>query len=65
MIEAAQAAVMILDGVTRNHALIVFPGYVRWGWRAHRIFPRAVERLFLTRVRQLRKYQTASDETRA
>jgi len=65
MIEAAPAAVMILDGVTRNHALIVFPGYVRWGWRAYRIFPRAVERLFLTRVRQLRRYRTASDGTRA
>ena len=25
MIEAAQAAVMILDGVARNHALILFP----------------------------------------
>ena len=39
MIEAAEAAVMILDGVARNHALILFPGYVRWAWRAYRISP--------------------------
>ncbi len=63
MIEAAQAAVLILDGVARNHALIVFPGYVRWGWRAYRIFPRVVERVFLIRVRQLRRYRTSSAET--
>jgi NAD(P)-dependent dehydrogenase (short-subunit alcohol dehydrogenase family) len=65
MIEAAEAAVMILDGVARNRALILFPGYVRWGWRVYRIFPRAVERIFLIRVRQLRGYRTASDATRA
>jgi len=59
MIEAGQAAVIILDGMARNHALILFPGYVRWAWRAYRIFPRAVERLFLIRVRQLRRYRTA------
>ena len=65
MIEAAEAAVMILDGVARNQELIVFPGYVRWGWRAYRIFPRAIERIFLTRVRQLRRYRTAPNGTRA
>ena len=63
MIEAAEAAVMILDGVARNQELIVFPGYVRWGWRAYRIFPRAIERIFLTRVRQLRRYRTAPNGT--
>jgi len=65
MIEAAQAAVIILDGVARNHALILFPGYVRWAWRAYRIFPRAVERVFLSRVRQLRRYRTAPNATPA
>jgi NAD(P)-dependent dehydrogenase (short-subunit alcohol dehydrogenase family) len=59
MIEASQAAAAILDGVARNHAVIIFPGYVRWAWRAYRLVPRAVERVFLWRVRQLRRYRTA------
>jgi NAD(P)-dependent dehydrogenase (short-subunit alcohol dehydrogenase family) len=61
MIGASQAAAAILDGVARNHAVIIFPGYVRWAWRVYRLVPRAVERVFLWRVRQLRRYRTASD----
>ncbi|HUH72589.1 MAG TPA: SDR family oxidoreductase [Mycobacterium sp.] len=61
MIEPSQAAVTILDGVARNRALIIFPGYVRWAWRGYRLFPRAIERVFVLRMRQLRKYRTAAE----
>jgi len=61
MIEASQAAVMILDGVARNRALIIFPAYVRWGWRVYRLLPRAIERVFVLRIRQLRKFRTATE----
>jgi short-subunit dehydrogenase len=40
MVEAAQAARVILDGVARNRAVIAFPGYIRWAWRTSCLFPR-------------------------
>jgi short-subunit dehydrogenase len=59
MIEAPQAAQEILDGVARNQALIAFPGYIRWAWRAYRLFPRAVDRGIPRQVREARRYRTA------
>jgi NAD(P)-dependent dehydrogenase (short-subunit alcohol dehydrogenase family) len=60
MIEAAQAAQVILDGVARNQAVIAFPGYIRWAWRAYRLFPRLVERGIPRQVREARSYRTAA-----
>jgi hypothetical protein len=60
MIEASQAAQTILTGVARNQALIAFPGYIRWVWRAYRLFPRVVERGIPRQVREARKYRTAA-----
>lgn len=37
MMAAEQAATQILDGVARNRAMIVFPGYARLMWRLFRL----------------------------
>jgi hypothetical protein len=63
MIEASQAAQTILTGVARNQALIAFPGYIRWVWRAYRLFPRVVERGIPRQVQEARKYRTAASGT--
>jgi short-subunit dehydrogenase len=59
MIEAAQAARVILDGVAQNQAVIAFPGYIRLAWRAYRLFPRVAERS-VRQVREARTYRTAA-----
>lgn len=59
MIEAPQAARVILDGVARNQAVIAFPSYTRWAWRTYRLFPRLVERGIPRQVREARGYRTA------
>jgi NAD(P)-dependent dehydrogenase (short-subunit alcohol dehydrogenase family) len=58
MIEAAQAARVILDGVARNQAMIAFPAYVRRAWRASCLFPRLLDRAAPRRVREVRMYRT-------
>lgn len=37
MVDPDEAARMILEGVVRNRAMIVFPGYSRFFWRVHRL----------------------------
>ena len=59
MMEPARAAQVILDGVARNRALIVFPASMRWAWRALRLFPRLADRRLLQQMRQDRTYRTA------
>ncbi len=61
MMEAAQAARVILDGVTRNQAVIAFPGYVRRGWRASCLFPRVLDRAAPRQIREVRSYRTVID----
>ena len=39
MMEPPRAAQVILDGVEKNQAVIVFPASIRWVWRAYRIAP--------------------------
>jgi NAD(P)-dependent dehydrogenase (short-subunit alcohol dehydrogenase family) len=66
MIEAAQAARAILDGVARNQAVIVFPASIRWLRYAYRLLPGIVDRYyFLPRLRDLRKYRTTFGPDRA
>ena len=57
MMSAPKATQVILDGVSRNQAVIVFPASIRWAWRAYRLFPRALERVALPRVRQIREFR--------
>jgi NAD(P)-dependent dehydrogenase (short-subunit alcohol dehydrogenase family) len=52
MMQAARAAEVILDGVARNQALIVFPASIRWARRAYHLFPRLIDRELLRQFRQ-------------
>ena len=54
MMDPSRAAQLILDGVARDKAMIVFPASTRWARRAYILFPRLVERGILRRLRQRR-----------
>ena len=68
MVEPPRAAQVILDGVEKNQAVIVFPASIRWVWRAYRIAPTLISRLLtpllLKRIRELRSYRLTSDEAK-
>jgi NAD(P)-dependent dehydrogenase (short-subunit alcohol dehydrogenase family) len=59
MMDPDRAARVILDGVARNRAMIVFPVSMRWAWRALRLFPRLADRRLLQQMRKDRTYRTA------
>jgi NAD(P)-dependent dehydrogenase (short-subunit alcohol dehydrogenase family) len=60
MMEPSRAAQIILDGVARNQAMIVFPASIRWARRAAGLFPRVSDRYLLRQMREQRKYRTAA-----
>jgi NAD(P)-dependent dehydrogenase (short-subunit alcohol dehydrogenase family) len=62
MMDPAQAAQVILDGVARNKAMIVFPASIRWGRRLDRLLPGLSNRILLRQMRELRRYRTAGDQ---
>ena len=59
MMEPARAAQVILDGVARNRALIVFPASIRWARRASLLLPRLGDQILLRQLRKSRTYRTA------
>lgn len=61
MMDPARAAQVILDGVARNKAMIVFPASIRWARRAERLFPGLSDRILLRQMRQSRRYRTADE----
>jgi NAD(P)-dependent dehydrogenase (short-subunit alcohol dehydrogenase family) len=63
MMDAAEAAQVILGGVARNQAVIAFPRYIRWAWRAACLFPRLLDRAAPPRVLELRAYRSVADRT--
>jgi NAD(P)-dependent dehydrogenase (short-subunit alcohol dehydrogenase family) len=59
---AAKAAQVILDGVARNQAAILFPAKMRLICRAYYHFPRLVDQVILRKVRKVRMQRiTAAD----
>jgi NAD(P)-dependent dehydrogenase (short-subunit alcohol dehydrogenase family) len=58
MMEASRAAQLILDGVARNKAVIVFPASIRGVRRAYQFLPGLIDRELLRQWRKLRKYRT-------
>ena len=60
MMAPSRAAQVILDGVARDKALIVFPASVRGARRASYFFPGLGDRILVRHVRQLRRYRTAA-----
>ncbi len=63
MVEAAQAARVILDGVARNQAVMAFPAYVRWAWRISCLAPRVLDRAAPRQIREMRSYRIAADDS--
>jgi NAD(P)-dependent dehydrogenase (short-subunit alcohol dehydrogenase family) len=64
MMEPEQAARVILDGVARNKALIIFPAAIRWGRRLDRLFPGISNKILLRQMRDQRRYRTAEEQVR-
>jgi NAD(P)-dependent dehydrogenase (short-subunit alcohol dehydrogenase family) len=60
MIEAAEAARVIMGGVARNQPVIAFPRYVRWAWRVACLFPRVLDRAAPRQVRELRAHRAVA-----
>jgi NAD(P)-dependent dehydrogenase (short-subunit alcohol dehydrogenase family) len=58
MMDPSRAARVILDGVARNKAMIVFPASIRWARRAVFFFPGLSDRVLLRLMRQSRQYRT-------
>ena len=52
MMEPPQAAQVILDGLEKNQAVIVFPASIRWVWRAYRVAPALISRLLAPLLRK-------------
>ena len=63
MMASSRAAQMILDGVARDKALIVFPASMRWARRVNYVFPALVDWVLARQLRQFRKYRTAGSLT--
>jgi NAD(P)-dependent dehydrogenase (short-subunit alcohol dehydrogenase family) len=63
MIEAAEAARVIMGGVARNQPVIAFPRYVRWAWRVACLFPRVLDRAAPPQVRELRAHRAVAAGT--
>lgn len=60
MMEPSRAAQLILDGVARNQALIVFPASIRWVRRAYRLFPRLIDGYLLRQMRAGQRYRNTA-----
>lgn len=58
---AHDAARVILRGVARNQALIVFPTAVQLIWRLYRLFPRVLYRISIHRMRLFRGIRTVPE----
>ncbi|MGG3572998.1 SDR family oxidoreductase [Bacillus gobiensis] len=52
---ASKAVSIILDGIQKNKAIIIFPTPVRWAWRINRLFPRLMENVWVKKIRDLRE----------
>jgi NAD(P)-dependent dehydrogenase (short-subunit alcohol dehydrogenase family) len=63
MMDPARAAQVILDGVARNKALIVFPAVIRWARRLNRLLPGLSDRIQLRQMRESRRYRTAESDS--
>jgi NAD(P)-dependent dehydrogenase (short-subunit alcohol dehydrogenase family) len=60
MMPADQAARVIMSGVARNTAVIVFPANIRWVRRLYLVSPRPVEQSLARKWRQVRAHRAAT-----
>lgn len=64
LVDAEEAAEIILRGVAKNQAIIVFPLYARVLWRLNRLFPNLLFPLGRKMVRDFRAKHHSRDRTR-
>jgi NAD(P)-dependent dehydrogenase (short-subunit alcohol dehydrogenase family) len=60
MMPADQAARVIMDGVARNTAVIVFPANMRWVRRLYLVWPRPVEQSLVRKWRAVRAHRAVT-----
>ncbi len=60
MMAPERAARVIMDGVARNTAVIVFPASMRWARRLYLVWPRPVEQALVRKWRGVRAYRPAT-----
>jgi len=58
MVEASEAARLILDGAARNRSIIEFPARIRWTGRLDRLFLGILDGVMLGRARKFRSYRS-------
>ncbi len=51
----AEATAIILDSVLKNKDIIIFPTNVKWAWRINRLFPRLLDKVWLEKIRNIRR----------
>lgn len=56
-VSAVDAASIIVRGVEKNDAIIIFPAAVRIAWRLYRWWPKLMEKVWIKRMRDFRKYR--------
>lgn len=56
-VSSHDAAQIILDGVLKNKAIIIFPKAVAFAWKLNRWFPRIMESVWVKRMRDFRQYR--------
>lgn len=56
-VSAQEAAQIILDGVAKNEAIIIFPKSVAFAWKLNRWFPKMMESVWVKRMRDFRQYR--------
>ena len=64
LVDAEEAAEIILRSVAKNHAIIVFPLYARVLWRLNRFFPKLLFPLGRKMVRDFRAKHHSRERTR-
>ena len=56
-ISVTKAVHIILEGVSKNKAIIIFPLSMRIAWYVYRFSPDLMESVWIKRMRSLRKYR--------
>lgn len=56
----SEAIDIILNGIIKNKAIIIFPASVQWAWRIYRFFPRLLDQAWLQKIRNIRKLKNGS-----
>lgn len=51
----AEAVNIILNGIQKDKAIIIFPTSVKWAWRINRLFPHLLDNVWIEKIRNIRR----------